>query len=124
MPRRALLFAALLLAVSSAAFAADLTGTWQVTITSTGQDGATQTDTGTATLKQTGNSITGSLGPDAARQNPITEGTIKDNKVILKWSPRPDRTVTFEMTLEGNKMTGTAERTGDPRKGTVELVKR
>jgi hypothetical protein len=110
--------------VSSAAFAADVTGTWQVTLTTTAEDGSTQKDTGIATLKQAGNTITGSLGPDAARQNPITEGTIEGTKVILKWSPRPDRTMTFDLTLAGDKMVGTAERSGDPRKATIELVKR
>ncbi|HET9220367.1 MAG TPA: hypothetical protein VFR18_25530 [Terriglobia bacterium] len=125
MQRRALFFAGLLLAVSSAALAADVTGTWQVTITSTGQDGSTRKDTGIAILNQTGNSITGSLGPDAARQNPVTEGMIKDDKVILKFSPRTDRTMTFELTINGDKMVGMAERTGgDLQKATVEFVKR
>ena len=123
MQRRALFLAGLLLAVSSGALAADVTGTWQVTITITGQDGSPQKDTGIALLKQTGNSITGSMGQDATRQNPITEAVIKDNKITLKVSPRPDRTTTFELTIDGNKMAGTAERTGDPRKATVEFVK-
>ena len=63
------------------------------------------------------------MGQDATRQNPITEAVIKDNKITLKVSPRPDRTTTFELTIDGNKMVGTAERTGDPRKATVEFVK-
>ena len=124
MQRRALFLAGLLLAVSSGALAADVTGTWQVTITTTGQDGSPQKDTGIALLKQTGDSITGSMGQDAARQNPISEAIIKDDKVILKVSPRPDRTMTFDLTVNGDKMVGTVERTGYPQKASVEFVKR
>jgi hypothetical protein len=63
------------------------------------------------------------MGPDQNRQNPISEGTIKDNKVILKISPQPDRTMTFDLTINGEKLVGTVERTGDARKATVEFVK-
>ena len=124
MQRRALCLAGLLLAVSSGALAADVTGTWQVTMTITREDGSSQKDTGIALLKQTGDSITGSMGQDETRQNPITEAVIKDNKITLKVSPRPDRTMTFDLTIDGDKMVGTVERTGDPRKPAVEFVKR
>ena len=120
---QAILVLTALLVLSSAAFSADLTGTWQVTITGTAPDGTTQKDTGVAILKQAGDSITGSLGPDQTRQNPLTEGTIKNDKVILKASPRPDRIMTFELTVNGEKLVGTVTRTGDARQGTVEFVK-
>jgi hypothetical protein len=116
-------FVTVLFLLSWSAFASDVTGTWQVALMVTAPDGSTQRDTGIAVLKQTGDSITGSMGPDQSRQNPISEGTIKDNKVILKISPQPDRTMTFDLTINGEKLVGTAERTGDPRKATVEFVK-
>jgi hypothetical protein len=122
MKRHALLLTVLFL-MSWSAFGADVTGTWQVTISLTAPDGSTQRDTGIAVLKQAGDSITGSLGPDQNRQNPISEGTIKENKIILKVSPQPNRTMTFDLTLDKEKLVGTVERTGDPRKATVELVK-
>jgi hypothetical protein len=112
----------LLLLLSSAAFAADVTGIWQVTISSTAPDGTTNQDKGMASLTQTGETITGWVGPDQSRQTPV-EGTIKDNKVILKASPRPERTMTFELTLSGDKLAGSVTRTGDDRKGTAEFVK-
>lgn len=117
-----ILLLGLLMLLSSAAFAADVTGMWQITITSTGPDGATSQDKGMASLKQTGETITGWVGPDESRQTPV-EGTIKDNKVILKASPRPERTMTFELTLSGEKLVGGITRTGDDRKGTAEFVK-
>jgi|SRR5688572_2947792 len=119
MKARTLLLCSLLL-LSSVAFGADLTGTWQVTITPpTGG----QPDRGTATLKQSGSQITGSLGPDEARQMTISEGMIKDNKVTLKVMQGPDRMTTFDLTLTGEKLVGTVERTGRPEKGTVEMVR-
>jgi hypothetical protein len=120
---RVLLLGALLL-LSSAALAADLTGTWQLTITGTDSSGAARSDSGTATLKQIGNQVTGTLGPDEQRQMPITEGTIKDNKVSMKVVQGPDRTMLFDLTIIGEKLVGTVERTGRPEKGAVELVRR
>jgi hypothetical protein len=76
-----------------------------------------------AILKQEGTKFTGTLGPDANRQNPIVEGIIKDNKITLKLMPQPNRTMTFELTVNGDKLTGTAERTGNPEKAIVEFVK-
>ena len=114
---------AFLLSLASVAAAADITGSWQVTIMAPAADGTTQSDTGLALLKQTGESITGSVGQDQNRQNPITDGIIKDNKVTFKVSPRPDRTMTFDLTISGDKLVGTVERSGDLRKGTVEFVK-
>lgn len=111
------------LLLSSAAFAADVTGIWQITISSTAPDGTVSTDTGMASLKQSGEVITGWLGPDENRQNPITDGVIKDNKITLKMSPRPDRTMTLELTIDGDKLVGKATRSGDDRVGTVQFVK-
>jgi hypothetical protein len=112
-----------LLTLTTAAFAADVTGTWQVIISSTTPDGTVQKDMGMASLKQNGELITGWVGPDESRQTPITEGTIKDNKIIIKASPRPDRTMTFELTINGEKLAGSITRTGDDRKGTAEFVR-
>ena len=119
---QALLLGASLL-LSSAALAADLTGTWQLTITGTDSRGAARSDSGIATLKQSGNQVTGTLGPDEQRQMPIAEGTIKDNKVLMKVVQGPDRTMTFELTINGEKLIGTVERTGMPEKGAVEFVR-
>ena len=112
----------LLLLLSSAAFAADVTGVWQITISSRGPDGDANQDKGMASLKQSGETITGWIGPDETRQIPV-EGTIKDNKVVLKASVRPDRAMTFDLTFNGEKLVGSVARTGDERIGTAEFVK-
>ncbi len=114
-----LLLTALLL--STAALAADITGNWQVTISTTAPDGTLSKDTGIASLQQNGDVVTGSLGPDEARLTPISEGTVKDNKIIIKISPRPERTMTFELTLSGDKLVGLVTR--DNRVANVEFVR-
>jgi hypothetical protein len=122
MKLRPLLLTALLL-LSTAAFAADIAGTWQITISGTAPDGTVQKDTGMAVLQQNGDVLTGWVGPDETRQSPISEGSVKDNKIVLKASPRPDRTMTFELTISGEKLVGTVSRTGDSRTATVEFVR-
>jgi len=112
-----------LLMVSTTAFAIDVTGDWQITISATGPDGTTRNDSGVAVLHQNGNVVTGTLGPDISRQSPISEGTIKDSKIILKASPQPDRTMTFELTVSGEKLVGIVSRPGDNRTATVEFVR-
>jgi hypothetical protein len=111
------------LLLSSTAFAADVTGTWLITVSGTNPDGTERTDSGMAVLKQEGNVITGTIGPDANRQSPIAEGTIKDDKITLKTMPQPNRTMAFELAVKGEKLTGTVERTGSTEKGKVEFVK-
>ena len=114
---------ALILALSPMAAAADITGMWDVTISNTAPDGTIMKDTGKASLQQAGDMVTGTVGPDEQRQSAITEGSIKENKIVIKISPVPSRTMTFELTINGDKLTGTVSRTGDDRKGNVEFVR-
>jgi hypothetical protein len=96
---------------------AAIAGNWRVTIsTSEG------TISGVASFKQTGNVVTGWVGPSEDDPIPI-DGILKDNKLTLKTSPQPGRTVAFskcDLTVNGDKMVGTI----DTNKGTIELVRR
>jgi hypothetical protein len=100
--------------------AADVTGTWKVTITLGGTSVA-----GVALLKQAGDKITGSIGANESNQHPL-DGVVEGNRIALTTRPRPGRTVAFDkcyLTLDGETMTGTTEG-GDLReKATIELVK-
>jgi hypothetical protein len=101
-------FLCLLLFVSAAANAgaADLTGRWRVTISL-----ANETIIGVALLEQTGDKVTGSVGPDERNQHPL-DGVVEGNRVTLTTHPRPGRTVAFgkcSLTVDGEKMTGTTE---------------
>ena len=95
---------------------ADVTGAWRVTIST--PDG---TITGRASLKQTGDTVSGWVGPSEDDPIPV-HGTVTGNKLTLKTSPQPGRTVAFDkcdLTINGDKMAGTID--GD--KGKIEFAK-
>jgi hypothetical protein len=97
----------------------DVTGTWRVTISTAGG-----TTIGMASLKQTGNEVTGWVGPNQDNPIPIA-GVLKVNTLTMKTSPQPGRTVAFdrcELTVNDHKMVGTLEG-GDADKGTIEFLR-
>jgi len=96
--------------------AADVSGDWRVTISTS--DG---TIVGKASLKQTGDRVTGWVGPGENDPIPV-DGTIRGNKLILKTHPQPGRTVAFdkcELTIKGDKMIGAI----DTDKGKIEFAR-
>jgi len=96
--------------------AIDVTGAWSVTISTT--DG---TITGKASLKQAGETVTGWVGPSENDPIPIT-GVLKGNKLTIKTSPQPGRTVAFdkcELIATGDKMAGAI----GTDKGKIEFVR-
>jgi hypothetical protein len=120
MTRRLVLFTALLALWSSATIrAADVAGTWQVTIT---------TDagriTGKASLEQAGDKVTGSIGPSEDATIRV-EGVLTADKLTLRTYPRPGRTAAFEtctVTVGDDRMVGTIEG-GDVGKGSIEFIR-
>lgn len=117
--RRVIIAAFLMLCFSSATEAADVTGNWTVTITTA--DGKI---TGKASLKQTGDKVTGQIGPsdDATI---LIEGVLTAQRLTLKTNPRPGRTAAFEsceLTVGDERMVGTIQG-GDAGKGTIEFVR-
>jgi hypothetical protein len=118
MKARALLCLLLFASGAANARAADVTGRWKVTIS---LGGATMT--GVALLKQAGDEVTGSIGPDERNQHPL-DGVVKGNRVTLTTHPRPGRTVAFDkcyLTVYREKMTGTTERKGSNENGRIEF---
>ena len=107
----------LLLAVWAApAPAADVTGAWNVTISTAGG-----TITGKASLKQARETVTGWVGPDENDPIPIT-GILKRDRLTIKTSPQPGRSVAFDkcdLVVGGDKMAGTI----DTDKGKIEFVR-
>ena len=93
-----------------AANAADLTGAWSGTFTITMPDGKTSDDTVHLVLKQNGDTITGTAGPNAEQQVPIAKGSITGNKVMLE-VPVPDGMFKFDVALEGEHLKGDVIRT-------------
>ena len=106
----------LLASLVAPARAADVTGSWRVTISTS--DG---TITGKASLKQKGDTVTGWVGPSEDDPIPVN-GTLSGNKLTIRTSPQPGRTVAFDkcdLTVTGEKMVGTI----DTDKGKIEFVK-
>ena len=102
--------------MSVPSWAADVTGKWQVTITTA--DGVI---TGKASLTQSDEGITGWVGPDENDPIPV-DGAIRGDKVVLRTHPQPGRTVAFnrcDLTLTGEKMTGRI----DTDKGRIEFLR-
>ena len=99
--------------------AADVSGNWAVTITTA--DGKI---TGKASLKLTGDKVTGQIGPSEDATIPI-EGVLTVDKLTLKTRPQPGRTAAFdscELTVGDEKLVGTIQG-GDAGKGTIEFVR-
>jgi hypothetical protein len=85
-----LLSALSLASVAGSVQAVDVTGNWRVTIST--PDGQI---TGLGSLKQTGDKVTGWVGP--SKDDPIpVEGTLKGNSLTLTTHPQPGRTVAFD----------------------------
>jgi hypothetical protein len=100
--------------------AADVTGRWKVTISANGS-----TLVGVALLNQKGNEISGSIGVDEQNQHPL-DGVVDGNRITLTTHPRPGRTVAFakcELTVDGDKMSGTTEGGDLGGKATIELTR-
>jgi hypothetical protein len=117
--RLVIVAASLMLCFAAAIEAADVTGDWAVTITTA--DGKI---TGKASLKQTGDKVSGHIGPSNDATIAI-EGVLTAQKLTLKTNPRPGRTAAFdtcELTVGDGKMVGTIEG-GDSGKGTIEFVR-
>jgi hypothetical protein len=117
--RLVIVTAFLMLCFSAPTEAADVTGHWAVTIT-TGEGKIT----GAASLRQTGDKVTGEIGPSTDATIPI-EGVLNANKLTLKTNPRPGRTAAFEtceLTVEDEKMVGSIQG-GDVGKGTITFVR-
>ncbi len=117
--RRLLLSLFLMAPWAAASPAAEVAGRWRVTIST-----AEGTITGLASLKQSGDTVTGWVGPSENDPIPIS-GTFKKGKLVMKTSPQPGRTVAFdevELSIDGDTMSGAIEH-GSHGKGTIRFVR-
>jgi hypothetical protein len=106
-------------ALTVTAEAADVAGKWRVSIST--PDGAIS---GLASLKQSGDDITGWVGPSESDPIPIT-GKFKKGKLVLKTHPQPGRTVAFdevELSIDGDTMSGAIDQ-GSHGKGSIKFVR-
>jgi hypothetical protein len=96
---------------------ADITGSWNVKIVST-SDGEVH---GLAAFTQTGDQVTGWLGPSESDPIPITI-QVEGNRLTIRTHPQSGRNVVFarcDVTVDGDKMTGTI----DSDRGTIAFTR-
>ena len=118
---------ALLLAVAAlSAFQdkpVDLTGAWSGTLTATGE----QADTAYFNLTQKGAELTGTAGPSAERQVPISNGkvaTVKGVTTATFGSSQPNGLVmTFDLKLVDGRLKGTVvgAKDGEKRQAAIDV---
>ncbi len=106
--------------VTTALATADATGTWTGTLTPSG---------GTAgparlVLKQDGDKLTGTAGPDASEQHPIENGRVENDTLMFELTS-PGGVMKFTLRQDGEEMTGdiTREREGQTQTARI-VVKR
>lgn len=92
--------------------AADITGTWSGTAELT-RDGETTTSTALLILRQSGASITGTVGPNAGDRHAITKGTVDGSAVTLDFTvAEHELRITLLLKLEGEKLSGEVKARG------------
>lgn len=94
-------------AAKPAAQAADLTGNWNATFTRTGPNGQTQSITFTFHFTQKGKVLSGTVGPEPARQWKVEKGVIDGAKVTFEVQQPDGPLRTFTLTHAKGRLTGT-----------------
>ena len=109
-----------LMLAATTLLAADATGTWTGTLTRS--DG----EAGTAhiVLKQDGQKLTGTAGPNAGEQHDIQNGKADAGKITFE-VPLERGSLTFVLTQEGDQMKGAVsqERDGEVQKGEITVTR-
>jgi hypothetical protein len=111
-------FVALLVLLASALSlsAADVTGTWKGTFTPDNRDPGPAL----VILKQTGDTITGTVGPDESERFELVNGKISGDTITFE-VPREPGTMKFVLMLEGETLAGRATRERDGEQQTAKL---
>ena len=100
-----LALAALVPAVTSAQ-ATDLTGNWNATFTRTAPTGQTQSITFTFHFTQKGKELTGTIGPEPARQWKVDKGMVDGAKVTFQVQQPEGPLRSFELTHAKGRLEG------------------
>jgi len=96
--------------------AADATGTWKGTLAPENRDPGPAL----VILKQTGDTITGTAGPDESERNEIANGKVTGNTVTFEVS-RGEGTMKFVLMLDGDTLAGRVTREREGQQQTAKL---
>ena len=70
------------------------------------KEGETKDDSAYLVLKQTGNVITGTIGPNQEKRLDITKGTADGDNVVIEAVVEGENKLVLRLKLEGDKLTG------------------
>ena len=105
-----------LLASALVLSAADMTGTWTGTLTPENRDEGPAL----VILKQSGDTVTGTAGPDESERHEIANGKVAGDRITFE-VPREHGTMYFVLILEGDKLSGHITRERDGQQQTAKL---
>ena len=111
-------------AAPSPAPASGVTGTWTGSFKMISPDGQTRDSTAMMVLKQDGDAVTGTAGPDSTQQNAIAKGkiaTTKEGTSLTFELPADNVTVQFELKLVDGHLKGNAKAERDGQKLNAEI---
>ena len=117
------LVALALVPAATAAQATDLTGNWNAKFTMTRPDGTTQSITFTFHFTQKGKVLSGTIGPEPARQWKVEKGVVDGAKVTFQvQQPEGPTLRSFTLTHAKGRLTGVMklERGGQTAEAAVE----
>jgi hypothetical protein len=100
---------------------ADVTGKWSGSFNVTGADGEAKSDSAFLNLKQDGNKITGTAGPNEDHQMEIKTGKIDGSKIALEVVLEDGNVLTFDLALVEDHIKGTAKGEMDGEKKTAKV---
>jgi hypothetical protein len=97
--------------------AADVTGSWKGTFTPDGRDAGPAL----LILKQEGNAVTGTAGPDESERHPISKGKVENDTVEFEVET-PGGVMKFALKQKGDELTGDVIRERDGEQLTAKLA--
>ena len=102
----------------------DVTGKWSGSFNITRQNGDTNESTAVLMLKQSGATITGTVGPNEDEQFEIQNGKIDGSKITLE-ANRDGQTIKFDLVLAADHITGEANMTreGETAKAKIDVTR-
>jgi len=100
---------------------ADVTGKWSGSFDITTPDGETKSDSAFLNLKQDGNKITGTAGPNEDHQMDIKTGKIDGSKIALEVVLEDGNVLTFDLAIVEDHIKGTAKGEMDGEKKTAKV---
>ena len=107
----------LVIALAAASLAADVTGNWKGTLTPDGRDAGPAL----LVLKQDGEVVTGTAGPDESERHPISSGKVQNDTVTFEVET-PGGVMKFALKLDGEDLTGQITRERDGEKQVAQLA--